>query len=110
MRIPQGRRETEFQWIRENFLERTEKWYDATLLFLNWTAFDTKQVNLMGYLMNQANEGLIVISTTRPIPNPNLEILLQDRCKTSFGEVDFFVQEKVTVAKDRPKVDLLADF
>ena len=108
-RIPSERRQIEFQWIRNNFLENTHSWYDATMIFLNWTAFNTEQVELMGELINQTIEGVIVITTTRPIPNKDLEVLLQDRCKTSFGEVDVFIQEKMTLARDRPERDFMAE-
>ena len=109
-KLPEEKRSIEFQWIKEDFLEKTRFWYDCTVFFLHWTAFNNEQVARFGKLFNQANEGAIIISLTRPVPNENLVLLAQDRCKTSFGETDFFVQEKLTVASERPANDFMAEF
>jgi SAM-dependent methyltransferase len=109
-RLPEAKRRIEFAWAGEDFTEKTRTWFDATFIFLHWTAFNNDSVRLISALMHQCKEGALVVSITRPLQNDRFEVLVQDKCKTSFGEVDFFVQEKLSPPSNRPEVDLLAEF
>jgi hypothetical protein len=106
-RLPAEKLEIEFMWAKEDFFENTRTWYDATFIFLHWTAFSNTQVKQLSNLMNQCKEGCIVVSLTRPVENDGFKELIKDRCKTSYGDTFFYVQEKVTTAKERAEVDFM---
>ena len=108
-RLPQMKRQIEFAWAGEDFTAKTRTWHDATFILLHWTAFNNDSVNLISALMHQCKEGCIVVSLTRPVRNDKFVLLTQDKCKTSFGETDFYVQEKISPIANRPEVDLIAE-
>jgi hypothetical protein len=53
-------------------------------------------------LMDYCQEGTMTVTFTHPVINDDFELLVQDTCRVSWGEVDFFVQMKTTPAKIRP--------
>ena len=108
-RLPEKQRSIEFAWAGEDFTEKTRTWYDATFIVLHWTAFNNDSVNLISALMHQCKEGCIVVTLTRPLRNEKFELLISDKCKTSYGVTEFFVQEKLSPASNRPEIDLLAE-
>ena len=87
--------DTLFDWVHDDFIA-ADFWADATVVLLHWTAFSLEQRIAMAERVKQCAEGLIVIALTEPVPNPNLEVLIQGTCKTSWGEAAYYVQEKMT--------------
>lgn len=99
--FPKITTEIELDWVDDNFLEN-DFWVEATYILLHWTAFSNEQITKCAGMFSYCPEGTIVIAFTNPVPNDDFEILIKDSCMTSWGEAEFFVQEKLTVAKPRP--------
>jgi SAM-dependent methyltransferase len=88
-------------WPNENILAFDE-WTEATFILLHWTAMNPSQVKYISQKMDFCDEGTQVVSFTHPIRNPGFEILVQDTCRVSWGEAEFFIQEKMVAGKPRP--------
>ena len=99
--FPKLTTEIEMDFVDDNFLEN-DFWVEATFIFLHWTAFSNEQISKSSSMFSYCPEGTIVIAFTNPVPNDDFEILIKDSCLTSWGEAEFFIQEKLTVAKPRP--------
>lgn len=108
-RLPDIKRQIEFSWVGEDFTQKPATWYDATFIMLHWTTFNADLVKLISNLMNQCKEGCIVVSFVRPLLNEKFKLLVKDVCKTSYGKVDFFVQEKTSPPSERQAIDYLND-
>jgi len=46
--------------------------------------------------MSRCPEGTISVALSYPVENPGFDTLIKDKVRTSWGDVEFFVQEKVT--------------
>lgn len=93
--FPVKQRQMQFVWLNEDILE-TKAWLEATFIILHWTAFPSHMQNKIADMLCACDEGTICITFTTPVPGDNFEILVQDSCRVSWGEADFFVQEKLT--------------
>ena len=94
-------KDTPEEWIMDDVLE-ANYWSDATFLLLNWTAFSKDQRLQMAEKIKLCKEGVLVVALTLPVPNPDLMVLAQGVCKTTWGEAEYFVQEKLTPASKAP--------
>ena len=88
-------------WRNENILTYDE-WTEATFILLHWTAMNPSQIKYISQKMDFCDEGTQVVSFTHPVANPGFEILVQDTCRVSWGEAEFFIQEKMVPGKPRP--------
>lgn len=98
--FPEHIRSIKLVWENENFL-LDDRWINGTFLLLHWTALSPTNRKLICSLMDYCQEGTMTVSFTHPIVNDNFELLVQDSCRVSWGEVDFFVHIKLTPAKMR---------
>jgi hypothetical protein len=98
--FPEHIRNIKLVWENENFLI-DDRWVNGTFLFLHWTALGPVNRKYLCGLMDYCQEGTMTVTFTHPIVNEDFEMLVQDTCRVSWGEVDFFVQMKTTPAKIR---------
>jgi hypothetical protein len=89
-------------WPNENILAYDD-WTEATCILLHWTAMNPSQIKYISQKMDFCDEGTQVISFSQPVKNPGFEILVQDTCRVSWGEAEFFIQEKMVAGKPRPE-------
>jgi len=94
-------KKVDIEWINDDFIE-SSYWIEATFILLHWTSFTKEQRLMVAETVKACSEGTIFVAFTQPIPNPDLEILITDTCETSWGETEYFVQEKLTTAKPLP--------
>ena len=88
-------------WPNENILAYDD-WTEATFILLHWTAMNPSQIKYISQKMDFCDEGTQVISFSQPVKHPDFEILVQDTCRVSWGEAEFFIQEKMVPGKPRP--------
>lgn len=88
------------QWIDDNVFEN-DFWVEASFILLHWTAFANIEIQKLSELFEGCSEGCQVVTFTKPIQGTSFKLLLADKCETSWGLAEFFLQEKVTPAKKR---------
>eukprot|EP01038_Epipyxis_sp_PR26KG_P014375 gene14375-19280_t len=96
--LPEYIRSIDIDWIEDDFIENN-KWIEASFILLHWTAFSKDQRDEIAHWMRQCEEGTHVVSFTHPIPGNDFEILIEDKCETSWGTASFYFQEKQTKAQ-----------
>jgi SAM-dependent methyltransferase len=92
---PEYKVTTTVRWRNDNLFE-TSDWADGTFYVLHWTAFNEKERDIISKQMLKCKEGAIVITFTHKLPENHFEVLVEDICRVSWGESDFFVQLKST--------------
>ena len=97
-KYPRWMQDIDIDFTNGNFLE-SDIWIDATFILLHWTAFSKDQIRHVSNMMNACREGTFVVAFTHPVPNSDFELLIKDSCQTSWGEAEFYVQEKQTPAQ-----------
>ena len=97
-KLPRKQRDTFIDFIQDDITEATF-WSDATFIFLHWTAFNIEQRESISNIMNLCKEGTIVVSVTHLVQNSAFMVLKEDKCEASWGTVNYYVQEKLTLAK-----------
>jgi SAM-dependent methyltransferase len=94
---PLSIRKTRVEFIQDDFL-LCDYWSESTFLLLHWTALNKEQQMNVSNKLRYCREGTFVLAFTHPIPDVNWEILIQDKCETSWGEAVFYIQEKLNPA------------
>jgi len=89
---------TDIDFTHDNFLN-TDAWLEATFILLHWTAFNQEQVMNTSRMLEGCREGTIVIALTHPVRSSDFELLIKESCHTSWGEAEYYVQEKITPGK-----------
>lgn len=74
-------------------------WLQATFLFIHWTAVPRMKLEKLFKKIEKLAEGTICIAITNPIPNPCFEVLLTGEINMSWGEAEYYLQEKMTPSK-----------
>lgn len=92
--FPNKQKSIEFEFHNLDFFSETF-WTDSTIIFLHWTAFSKSQRLKLASIINDCKEGTMVISVTHPVPIDDFHILIRDKCETSWGQAEYFVQEKI---------------
>ena len=54
----------------------------------------------LGKIADQCVEGTTVLSLTNPVQNVGFEVLVKGTVTTSWGEAEYYLQEKLTPAKN----------
>jgi SAM-dependent methyltransferase len=85
---------TAVRWRNDNLFDTTD-WSDGSFYLLHWTAFNEKERNIVSEQLQKCATGTIVISFTHKLPQEHFEVLVEDICRVSWGESDFFVQMKL---------------
>ena len=101
VKFPSEMKTIKIIWENENFL-LNENWTNGTFIVLHWTALTQSTRKKMNEMMSYCQEGTMTVSFTYKIDNKDFELLVQDSCRVSWGETNFFVQIKITPAKMRP--------
>lgn len=70
------------------------------MILLHWTAFSLEERRAVTNTLYKCKEGTIVVALSHPVPNDDFETLVTDRCDTSWGTTNYFVQEKLTLPHD----------
>ena len=86
---------TTVRWRNDNLFDTTD-WADGTFYLLHWTAFNAKERDIVTKQLLKCKEGTLVITFTHSLPANHFEVLVEDVCRVSWGESDFFVQLKTT--------------
>lgn len=83
---------TKIEFIQSNFL--TANFLDATLIFINATGFFGDTWEALNQKLGNHPNGLIVITTTKPLSNPLFRISSITSVQMSWGIVKAYIQEK----------------
>lgn len=100
-KFPEQIKTIKIVWENENFL-LDEKWTNGSFILLHWTALNPSNRKKLTNMMDYCNEGTMTVSFTHQILHNDFELLVNDSCRVSWGETNFFVQIKTTPAKLRP--------
>ncbi len=92
---PEFENKTRVNWKNDNLYD-VDYWLDGTFYVLHWTSFSPKQREIISSKMSKCRTGTLCLTFTEPLPEEHFEILVQDVCRVSWGEADFFVQLKVS--------------
>lgn len=106
MKFPSAVQNTNVDFMNDNFLY-TDAWLDATFILLHWTAFNQEQVMSTSRMLEGCREGTIIVAITHAVRSSDFELLIKDSCQTSWGEAEFYVQEKLTPGK-KIKLDFVS--
>ena len=92
---PEFKVKTVVRWRNDNLFEITD-YHDGTFYLLHWTALNEKEQNIIIKQLLKCKQGTMIIAFTHKLPESNFELLVEDICRVSWGESDFFVYFKTT--------------
>lgn len=96
--MPESIKRCDVAFINGDIFENID-WLQGSFIFIHWTAIPRLKLDKLFKKLERLAEGTICVAITNPIPNPSFEVILTGKILVSWGEAEYYLQEKITPSK-----------